>query len=334
MTPSIATIRLTTNCNARCVMCNVWQQPKEELDISLLGRLPAGLRQVNLSGGETFLRDDLASIVRKIRKACPKIRQVILTNGILLERITGQIKSILREDPHIGVRVSIDGLALAHDSMRGIDGAYIKAIETIRFLKKTGLRDLGLIVTVSDRNADNLKAVYELARQERVKFSFQAIHSSDFYYHKYNPPLSLSDTLKVQIKSIVADELKSLSLHRLGKAYYYSELMRIAQGGQRAYPCPAAKKFFYLRQNGLIYPCFFLNTTLGNLAEHKFDDIWHSAQAEEVRKKVLRCTHNCWLLCTAAPVIKNNPFSAAEWILINKLKAHLRKPNFLWYRKV
>lgn len=319
----MATIRLTTDCNSRCVICGVWQQPKEELALALLERLPAGLRQVNLSGGEPFLRDDLASIVRRIRKVCPQSRQLIITNGILVERITGQINGILREEPRIGVRVSIDGLAPVHDSIRGIDGAYIKAIETIRALKKSGLNDLGLIMTLSDRNADNLKAVYELAARERVKFSFQAIHSSDFYYHKCNSALSLSDSLKIQIKSIIADELKSLSLRRLGKAYYYRELMRIAQGGKRAYSCPAAKNFFYLRQDGLVYPCFFLDTPLGNLTKDKFSALWQGSRADEARKKALRCRRNCWLLCAAGAAIRNNPWKAAGWIIRNKPRAHL-----------
>lgn len=322
MTPHIATLRLTTACNCRCVICNVWQQPKEELDISLLERLPRGLRQVNLSGGEPFLRDDLAAIVRKIRKRCPKSRQIILTNGILTARISGQIKSILKEEPRIGVRVSIDGLGSTHDSIRGVDGSYNKAIETIHILKKSGVKDLGLIMTLSNRNADDLEGVYELARREKIKFSFQTVHSSDFYYHKSNPPLSLSDNLKIRIKRIITNELESLSLNRLGKAYYYSELMRISEGGRRNYPCPAADGFFYLAPDGLIYPCFFMDTALGNLKEHKFDDIWQGEEAKEARKKVSRCMHNCWLLCTAAAAIKNNPWPAVGWVFRNKLMNH------------
>ena len=63
--PTDASIILTYRCPMRCQMCNIWQNPTEkarELTASDLRGLPR-LKFINLTGGEPFIREDLADIV-------------------------------------------------------------------------------------------------------------------------------------------------------------------------------------------------------------------------------------------------------------------------------
>ena len=60
MMPVDAVLAVTYRCNARCTMCGIWSsKPVAELPPAAYARLPASLRDVNLTGGEPFLRDDL-----------------------------------------------------------------------------------------------------------------------------------------------------------------------------------------------------------------------------------------------------------------------------------
>jgi MoaA/NifB/PqqE/SkfB family radical SAM enzyme len=114
---------VTYRCNSRCAMCDIWKQtPAERPELSPEDYrwLPASLRSINVSGGEPFLRDDLVEIVRVMREACPRARVVISTNGLATQRIVAAVP-LMRD---VAVRVSVDGVGEAHDTLRGVQGAW------------------------------------------------------------------------------------------------------------------------------------------------------------------------------------------------------------------
>ena len=98
--PREATIRLTNACNAKCEMCEIWKEENiSQFDNALLEKLPKSLKNITLSGGEPFLRNDLSEIVERVKSVCSKTRIVILTNGILTDIITEQMKKIIKIAP-------------------------------------------------------------------------------------------------------------------------------------------------------------------------------------------------------------------------------------------
>ncbi|MEA3409628.1 MAG: radical SAM protein, partial [Candidatus Eisenbacteria bacterium] len=134
-------VAVTYRCNARCTVCDIWKNESradEEIAPSDYAWLPRSLRSVNVSGGEPFLRDDLVEIVSVIERVCPRARVVISTNGLNPSRI----EAMMGKMTHIAVRVSVDGVGAKHDEIRGIDGAYDKALDTVRRLKGLGVSDL------------------------------------------------------------------------------------------------------------------------------------------------------------------------------------------------
>ncbi len=83
-----ACLIVTYRCNARCYMCNTWQHPSrksEEFSSDLLDKIPEGLKFINITGGEPFLRDDLDQIVRMALKKTKRL--VISSNGYFTRRI-------------------------------------------------------------------------------------------------------------------------------------------------------------------------------------------------------------------------------------------------------
>ena len=80
------TVIVTYRCNARCNMCNRYKKPskpEEELTIETIKKLPP-MYFTNITGGEPFIREDLADIVRELYKKSDRI--VISTNGFFTDR--------------------------------------------------------------------------------------------------------------------------------------------------------------------------------------------------------------------------------------------------------
>jgi len=143
--PSEAIIAVTLNCNARCVMCNIWQNKiKNEVPPTLYRRLPSTLKEINITGGEPFLRNDLPEIIQVMKQTCPQARLLINTNGYLTKQIQKMAPLILRIDHRIALRVSLDGWGKQHDLIRRLPHFFDHAIETLSYCKKIGIKDLGV----------------------------------------------------------------------------------------------------------------------------------------------------------------------------------------------
>ena len=113
--PTDASIILTYRCPMRCQMCNIWKNPTnphEELKASDLRSLPK-LKFINLTGGEPFVREDIAEIVEECYRHTDRI--VISTSGYFEDRVIALAKRF----PNIGIRISIEGLSRKNDELRG-----------------------------------------------------------------------------------------------------------------------------------------------------------------------------------------------------------------------
>ena len=66
---------------------------------------------------------------------------------------------------------------------------------------------------------------------------------------------------------------------------------------------------------------------MGNIRDvSSFDELWFSEQAEKVRGLVRTCPKNCWMVGTAAPVMKKYIKHPTSWVVKNKIKSMLGKP--------
>lgn len=312
-------------------MCEVWKEGRvKELDSSLLNKLPKSLKNITLSGGEPFLYPDLLEAVKRIKFIFSNSRVVILTNGILTDLIAQQVRQIIKINPNIVIRLSIDGVGEIHDNIRGIKNAYANVINTLKILKELKIRDLGVMFTISDFNIEEIGKIYRMTKENRIKFTCQLIYNSSGLNYKENSnEIHQKNALKKELDLIISSEIKSFNLERIFKTYYYKGLLDLVDHLPIPYPCGAGRLFFYLNQEGDIYPCVFLDKKIGNIRNESFGTIWNNKLTYDIRQCVRKCSLNCWTIHTVAPAIRNNPFLAAKWVLINKLKAHLGR-QFLY----
>ncbi len=313
-----AAIITTYRCNAQCQMCNIWKFPsdvKEEIKPEVLAKLP-NLSFCNITGGEPFLRDDLEEIIIILKKKAKRI--VISTNGYFSEKIIG----IVKKHKDIGIRISIEGLPAANDELRGLKDGFDHGLRTLLELKCLGIKDIGLGITVSDRNAQDMIELFRLAQAMNLEFATAVVHNS-YYFHKYNNRVTQRESVIACFNELIKEMLKTKSLKNWFRAYFNYGLIQYVKGRKRLLPCGAGTDMFFLDPWGEIRPCNGMDSdaqdsSLGNLTEKTFKEIWHSQKAMNIREKIAECPKNCWMIGSASPAMKKNIFKPLIWIITHK----------------
>lgn len=314
-------IIVTYRCPMRCKMCNIWNNPTkpgEEFNPELLEKLPR-MRSVNITGGEPFVREDIEDIVNVLERKTERI--VFSTSGFFSDRIIAMAK----RHPNVGYRISIEGLSCKNDELRGRQGGFDKGLRTLLELRRMGIKDIGFGITVSNSNSEDMLNLYELNRNLKMQFATASFHNS-FYFHKYDNKVTNQDEVCGNFDELIQRLMKENSPKSWFRAFFNLGLINYIKDGRRMLPCEAGTENFFVDPFGNILPCNGMEEgcwfdTMGNLNDvSTFEEIWNSAKAAEVREKVATCKKSCWMIGSAAPVMKKYIRNVAPWVIRNKLK--------------
>jgi MoaA/NifB/PqqE/SkfB family radical SAM enzyme len=311
-------IAVTYRCNAHCVMCNTWchpSDPADEITAADLRSLPR-LEFANVTGGEPLLRDDIADLVGVLMQKAKRV--VLSTNGYYTDRAV----ALARRFPGIGVRVSLEGLPAANDQLRGLPDGFDHGLRTILRLRAEGLQDIGFGITLSDRNADDLIELYELADAMGMEFATAAIHNS-YYFHKTDNAFIDPDHVAAKIEEVARLLLHTCRPKNWFRAWFNMGLANYVRGGDRLLPCGVAGDVFFVDPFGEVRPCNAMEETMGSLKERSFGEIWEGAEARRVRGLVASCPSNCWMIGSVSPAMKKNLRVPAAWVVRAKLGRRL-----------
>ncbi len=308
-----AALVVTYRCNAKCYMCNTWQFPSpatEEITPGDLSSLPP-LNFVNITGGEPFMREDLADIVEVMRGKAERI--VVSTNGYFTDRVVALAKRF----PDIGVRVSIEGLPSANDELRGLEDGFDHGMRTLLQLRELGCKDIGFGITVSDRNADDLLELAGLADAMGFELATAVVHNS-YYFHKNDNRIGDPDRVASRFVELARRQIATSSPKKWFRAWFNMGLANKALAGSRALPCAMGSDMFFIDPFGVIRPCNGMpdedGSAMGSLKEAMFDQIWNSEQSVRVRERVSICTQECWMIGSVAPAMKRDLKVPAIWV--------------------
>ena len=324
--PSDAIIAVTHRCNAHCVMCNVWKNTQvDALQPVHMRKLPPGLRTVNLTGGEPFLRPDLPEFVSEVRRRCPAAQITISTNAFLPDRIEEMMKQICKIDPSVRLAVSMDGIGPAHDRIRDVEGAFESAMCLIENLKASGFKGLRLSMTVSRHNIEQLPNVASLARRLGLELGVMAAHASRTHLGVEKVDLGpMPAGLDRVFGSVAARWLRSPRPRQWLRAHFLRYTYLYFTGRPPRFRCRAGEDFFFLQADGTMYHCSVRGRELGNIATDDWEHIWRGAAADAAKQFARHCSEGCWMICTARSVYRAKWWKITAWILMSKLLAHLR----------
>lgn len=303
MSPKNAIIAVTLNCNSRCIMCDIWKNKiKDELLPQEYLKLPSSLEDINITGGEPFLRRDLVDIIRNMKQAAPRTRFVMNSNGFMPHRAAEDLPKIVKIDPKFAFRVSIDGMGEAHDAIRRIPGGFNKIIKTLTIARESGIQDLGVSFTVLDQNIDEIDKVRSFCEKEKLQFSLTVATSSVIYFGTGKESLrpKISAKLHRALSVVAQKHYIHLTPKEIVRGWFVKRLLSYVSSHKRALPCDAGKGFFYLDSIGNVYTCHLKPWILGNIKEKAFSDIFANHKYDA---QVAAC-NSCWMVCTAKSMMK------------------------------
>jgi MoaA/NifB/PqqE/SkfB family radical SAM enzyme len=192
----------TMRCNLTCEFCyvgdllNIEGEWREELPLDALRRaFPEGQLQVNLTGGEIFMRKDILSVLDVFREkgyTCG----YLTTNGTI---ISDERAEALAELARLGflthVSVSIDGPGELHDKARGVKGTFQRTSEGLRRLqaaakhKGAPLR-VSINTTVAEQSLDTLEQMVDVAEE-------LGVDAIGLNHLMFSTPEEVAETVKI-----------------------------------------------------------------------------------------------------------------------------------------
>ena len=294
------TVIVTYRCNARCTMCNRYKapsKPEEEITLETIKKLPK-MYFTNITGGEPFIREDLPDIVRELYKKSDRI--VISTNGFFTDRIL----KLCEEFPNVGIRISIEGLEKTNNEIRGLSDGFNRGYTTLKKLVEMKHPDVGFGMTVQDKNAKDLVALYDLSNEMGMEFATASLHNS-FYFVEAKNIIHDRPMVAKEFENLINKLLASKSPKKWFRAYFNHGLINYIYGQPRLLPCDMAFDTFFIDPYGDVMPCngTKCKEVMGNLNNQSWDELWNSEQAEEVRNVVRHCTRNCWMIGSVSPAM-------------------------------
>lgn len=321
--PKEICIILTYRCNAKCNMCDVWHHPTktdEEITVKDIEKLPSGLRFINITGGEPFIRRDIEEIIDVVRRKTERV--VISTNGFFTERIV----NLCKKYPDLGIRISTEGIQKINDDIRKIPGGFDRTLRTLLTLRRMGIKDIGFGMTVQDMNCKDLLPLYELSDALGYEFATATLHNSH-YFHKLDNKVEDKDMVCEEFSNLIVELLRSNSIKKWFRAYFNYGLMNYIYGGKRLLPCEMGMESCFVDPSGDIIACngMEVKIPMGNIKNKTFAEIWNSEEANKIRDIVKTCERQCWMVGNAVPVIKKYLYEPAAWVLKNRLRVMLNK---------
>ena len=315
--PKVMILFSSFRCDARCVMCYTWVKAKWQPQLSLeqLRHIVEDplIRDyteiVNLAGGEPTLRTDLVEMVQLLVNGCPHLKTVdIPTNGMQTDRVVDQIERVLATlaitPIELAVTVSIDGVGVVHETIRGRPGVFPQVDATVKELRE--LRSiyprfrLGMNTVISRHNArrDFLEAMRTYARSHDIGLNFTPAAISEVGVE------SVAMVDQFEMSPMDKDEVirffEQLQQEQALDATYCAFVLHWLRTGRRDMDCAFRDgKVFLVEPTGDVYLCGnYKDFKLGNLVERSLSDVWpvqRQFTREMWNRRCDTCASNCYI---------------------------------------
>jgi len=274
-----------------------------------------------ISGGEPFLRKDLAKVIR-LFYSNNQIRDVrIPTNGLPTAQTISIVMEILQTCPelHLEIDISIDGPPEIHDKIRGVPRNFEQAIETLYALQKLRSQYPNLTLYINSvitrENQDEISELgsyfkstsdldghyFQIIRGDSKDPQLQSV-SSQKLREIYNQVLPLN------VEYVSKSSQNNSLLERFKQAYwkagynfsYETQYQNYVHQRKWKMPCTAGQTSIVIDYNGDVRVCE-LRKPIGNLRKYgmNFQSFWNSKdrqnEVRQVKSDQCFCTHICFM---------------------------------------
>jgi PqqA peptide cyclase len=277
--PYTLVAELTYRCPLRCVYCSNpldWAGHADALTTEDWLRVlreaeELGVVQVNLTGGEPLLRDDLEALVEEAQRL--ELYTNLITSGIPLarERLE-RLKSLGLDNVQVSIQ---DVTAPASDRIAGLR-SFERKLQVARWVK-----ELGLPLTVNTvLHRDNLDSVGEvIALAESLDADRLELANTQYLgWALVNRQALLPTREQLERAREIARAARRRLTGRMEVLFvtpdYYAEFPKACMDGW-------GRRFLVVSPDGLVLPCHAAHTLPGlvfdNVKEHGLGEIWRGS---------------------------------------------------------
>ncbi len=330
-TPGYLVFFVTSHCNCRCGMCfyseTIDQATNRQLlsieEIERFARNFPGLHNVNLSGGEPFLREDLAEIPSLFYRHSGTRFFSCATNSSLPERAEAVVAAMCTACPQAWIRItqSLDAVGSLHDAIRGNEGLFERVVDLNERLARLTQRfenlSVGIVCVLSSLNRGR---EYELLDYAYSHLQFQDFGCLLVRGETRDPtvaPVEPAAYRQFQQACIARSRRRDSARALRGRAFAAVHqaaaqlLMDVFEQDRCVTPCLAGRRMVVMDDEGEIQPCEVLEhfirqgridletAHLGNIRDFDYDI--RRVLATDYARRVVRtivdsqcyCTYEC-----------------------------------------
>jgi MoaA/NifB/PqqE/SkfB family radical SAM enzyme len=311
--PILGTVVSTYRCNYHCKMCDLplindelQKQGLKELSTLQLKQLlrdfaALGISGIGFTGGEPFLRTDIFELLRYAKEL--RMFTHINTNGFFLNNENTRELSCSGVD---SINISLDGArAETHDTIRGYQGAFDKAISAIENInvmrRKTKIPIRLKVVTVmNELNIDEIPDLVMLSEELKTD-SIEFIPQQPFFASCKSVSSYADDIFLEKVSRVIncLIEFKEKRI-KIENSFRGLKLFLMSFKGEKSpVICYAGYNSYTVDCYGQIFPCLpWVNwrKPLSNIKDNSLQEFWYSASYNKLRHNIIKC-RSCYLNC-------------------------------------
>jgi len=331
----------TLLCNLHCSFCYVsdilnpadWRA--RELTLEEIDRIfvPNGVRTLNITGGEAFVRKNLISVFQLLQKKGLR-SDYLTTNGTLIDEAKAAALADLAASGFLRhVSISIDGPRDFHDQVRGLKGAFDKTTTNIgrlraAFAARGAPLKLSVNTTITAGNLHLLRetvdAVAELgidliginhlmfATHQEIRDTLAILEESDpaviSTHVTDDPGIDPREVPRLLEDAVAYGRSRGVTLNwRPAQSYaameqYYTPDYPLK--GRCFYPFFGGR----ITYDGKVQFCPFIRVEMGDVRRQSLEEIWNGPKFVELRSKLLE--HGIFPACRRCCKVELIPLSA------------------------
>jgi radical SAM protein with 4Fe4S-binding SPASM domain len=282
---------VTSACNLRCIHCHATSGKPDPQELStddgkrLIDQIAEieGFRTLIYTGGEPLVRPDIFELLRYSKEA--GFANIIATNGTLIdEEMAWKLKACGVVCNAISIDAADPGI---HDFVRNKQGTFDLAMRAIEATKKAGIL-LQINTTAMEYNMSNLADLIDFVDQQdasiMLMYQLVAVGRGEKIKNA-----ALKKTANQDLNELISEKQKNARTiiepvagpqywpYILEKKGFHKSSLGLKLAGKVFHGCAAGRGFLYIKANGDVWPCPFVELTAGNIREKSLKTLYEES---------------------------------------------------------
>jgi radical SAM protein with 4Fe4S-binding SPASM domain len=295
---------VTGACNLKCIHCHAVsdQAGKDELSTDEAKKLIDGMASISefrtliYTGGEPLMRPDIFELLRHSQKA--GLANILATNGTLIDE---EMAFKLKDHGVVCNAISMDAANPdVHDMVRNKPGCFDLTLRAIEATKKAGILlqinttameynipHLPELIDFADASGAGIMLMYQLVAVGRGEKIEKATLKKSANRYLSEMIADKQQNAKTIIEPVACPQYWPYLLEKKG----IKDGFKLQLAGKVFHGCAAGRGFVYIKANGNVWPCPFVEINAGNVRDKSFERIYRDApvfQNLRQREKLLK----------------------------------------------